>query len=146
VARSSRPLIMSTLFDKFQAATPVTWVTATNRLKLFSDVSPAEQPYICLAEHGEEYLPTKRGMPPILKITATIVMYLRTVDGTTPLAPTLNGIMDTLDTFFMADNIDGCFTLGGLVERCWIEGKVFKDPGDLDNQGMITVPVSILVP
>lgn len=144
--RPSRETIMSTLFTKFQAAMPVTWKTVTRRLKLFSDVPPSEQPYLCMAEHDEEYGKRAIGQPPILILPVTFVMYLHTVDSKTPLAPTLNGIMDALDTFFLPDNFSGRYTIGGLVEHCWIEGKVFKDPGDIDDQGMITVPVRILVP
>lgn len=146
MARASRETIMSSLFSKFEAAMPVTWVTVTRRLKLWDDVAPTLQPYLCLAEHDEEYMKRAIGQPPILVLPITFVMYLHTVDSVTPLSPTINGIMDALDTFFAPDNFNGRFTLGGLVEHCWIEGKVFKDPGDLDDQGMITVPVRILVP
>ena len=38
------------------------------------------------------------------------------------------------------------FTLGGLVQWARIEGRVFKDPGDLTGLGLAIVPMSILVP
>ena len=37
-------------------------------------------------------------------------------------------------------------TLGGLVHHCFIDGKVFKDPGDLDGQALIIVPITVLAP
>ena len=37
-------------------------------------------------------------------------------------------------------------TLGGLVSHCWIEGKILKIPGDLDDQALISVPIKILAP
>ena len=37
-------------------------------------------------------------------------------------------------------------TLGGLVHYCRIEGRVVKDPGDLDGQGLALVPIKILAP
>lgn len=37
-------------------------------------------------------------------------------------------------------------TLNGLVHHCFISGRVFKDPGDIDNQGMMVVPIKLLVP
>jgi hypothetical protein len=125
---------------------PITFTTVTRRLKLFSDVPATQQPYLCLTEHDEEYQKTMDGMPPILVLPVTLVMYIHTVDEVSPLSPTINAIMDAIDTFFYPDNPNGRFTLGGLVTRCWIEGKIFKDPGDLDDQGLVTVPVRILVP
>lgn len=37
-------------------------------------------------------------------------------------------------------------TLGGLVHHCFIQGELFKDPGDLDGQGMMVIPIKVLVP
>jgi hypothetical protein len=37
-------------------------------------------------------------------------------------------------------------TLGGLVHHCFISGRIFKDPGDIDDQGMIVIPIKVLVP
>jgi len=37
-------------------------------------------------------------------------------------------------------------TLGGLVYHCRIEGRIVKDPGDLDGQGLAIVPLKILAP
>lgn len=37
-------------------------------------------------------------------------------------------------------------TLGGLVYHCFISGRIYKEPGDLDGQGMLTIPIKLLVP
>jgi len=37
-------------------------------------------------------------------------------------------------------------TLGGLVSNCYIDGKIMKDPGDLDGDGIAVIPVKILAP
>lgn len=37
-------------------------------------------------------------------------------------------------------------TLGQLVYHCFIQGRIFKDPGDIDQQGMLVVPIKLLVP
>jgi len=42
--------------------------------------------------------------------------------------------------------MDGVFSLGGMVDHCWVEGETLKDPGDLDGQGLIIVPLNILLP
>lgn len=37
-------------------------------------------------------------------------------------------------------------TLGNLVHHCFIQGRIFKDPGDIDQQGMLVVPIKLLIP
>jgi hypothetical protein len=37
-------------------------------------------------------------------------------------------------------------TPGGLVSNCYIDGKIMKDPGDLDGDGIAVIPVKILAP
>lgn len=37
-------------------------------------------------------------------------------------------------------------TLGQLVHHCFIQGRIFKEPGDLDGQAMLTIPIKLLVP
>jgi len=35
-------------------------------------------------------------------------------------------------------------TLGGMVSHCRIDGQVMKDPGDLDGDALLWVPLKIL--
>jgi hypothetical protein len=37
-------------------------------------------------------------------------------------------------------------SLGGLVHHCFISGRVFKDPGDIDSEGLMIIPIKLLVP
>lgn len=37
-------------------------------------------------------------------------------------------------------------TLGSLVHHCFIQGRIFKDPGDIDQQGMLVIPIKLLIP
>lgn len=37
-------------------------------------------------------------------------------------------------------------TLGRLVHHCFMQGRIFKDPGDIDQQGMLVVPIKLLIP
>lgn len=36
--------------------------------------------------------------------------------------------------------------LGNRVYNCWIEGSVLKDPGDLDDQALLIVPITVTWP
>ena len=49
--------------------------------------------------------------------------------------------------FIKPDNFStNCNTLGGLVYWVRIEGKIFKDPGDIDSQTLLIVPLVVEMP
>lgn len=121
--------------------------------------TPPAQPALILVEDVERHVhsgghgpPTKRTLGVMLMIWAQKPRDLQNSgppDQTTPGATLVNTLMEALEAVFVADNaMTGCFTLGGLVQRCWIEGTVTKISGDLDpnGQAFLAVPVSILIP
>ena len=58
-------------------------------------------------------------------------------------------MMDALDTAFAPTGTDiglGRNTLAGTAYSCRIDGKVLKDPGDLDGDALLVVPVKIVLP
>jgi hypothetical protein len=60
-----------------------------------------------------------------------------------------NQIVDAALTALLptgGDTLAERFTLGGLAYHVWVNGKVFKDSGDMDGQGLVLVPISILLP
>ncbi|MGC1557095.1 MAG: hypothetical protein WA745_06095 [Methylovirgula sp.] len=61
----------------------------------------------------------------------------------------MNGVMDALDSAFALSGPDLAFgrnTLSGAAYSCRIDGKVLKDPGDLDGDALLVVPVKITLP
>lgn len=128
-----------------------TFKTKTRRIKLFSDVTDKEQPWIGQAEHGETF--TKNTTLPYRRVfKAQWMVYHQ--DGKQPKSePTVlnNLIIDALESATAPKPSDPGFlddrnTLSGLVHHCYIDGEVFKDPGDIDNQALIVVPITLLVP
>lgn len=125
--------------------------TRTRRIKLFSDVTDKEQPWLGQAEHGETIAKGTR-TPYRRTLSANWMVYH--VAGKQPNSvPSIrnNLILDALEAAIAPRVVDpGYFdqrnTLSGLVHHCYIEGEVFKDPGDIDNQGMLVVPIKVLVP
>lgn len=64
-------------------------------------------------------------------------------------ATLVNTLLEAVEAVLVPDNAaTQCFTLGGLVQRCWIEGTVTKVSGDLDpnGQAFLAIPLSILIP
>jgi hypothetical protein len=122
----------------------------SRRVKLWDDL-PA-QPAVCQAEHDETYQQATR-MPFKRKFTASWILYHKAGAVSPGSVPTItsNQMLDAVEALFSPTPDDPGFpderlTLGGLVHHCWIDGKVFKDPGDIDGQGLVIVPITMLVP
>lgn len=120
--------------------------------------TPIAQPALILVEDVERHThsghgaPTKRTLGVMLMIWAQKPRDIQNPaapDQTTTGATLVNTLLEALEAVFVADNaMTGCFTLGGLVQRAWIEGTVTKVSGDLDpnGQAFLAVPISILIP
>lgn len=144
----NREAIFTKLFTTItQAAETVTkFKTKSRRVRLFNDVPAEKQPAIFQAEHAESYPPVGRGLPRIHDLKASIFIYFRSSD-VSPGVTIQNALLDAIDQAMVPDNLqDNTLTLGGLVSHCWIEGDILKEPGDLDNQGLLLIPISIRVP
>jgi hypothetical protein len=117
---------------------------AARRVKLWDDL-PA-QPALCQAEQDED-IAEVTGLPSRTTLSASWLIYhnVGKVPTATPASET-NQILDAVQVLFPSGDPDQVQTLGGLVHHCFISGKVFKDSGDLDGQGLIIVPIKILIP
>jgi hypothetical protein len=123
---------------------PRGFVHRSRRVALWGDL-PA-QPALCQAEHDED-ITQVTGLPSVTILSASWLIYHEA--GKDPKSePTResNLILDAVQALFPSGDPDAAQTLGGLVHHCFISGKVFKDPGDLDGQALIIVPIRILVP
>lgn len=139
--------ITTALFNLLVKATA--FRTTGKRVKLWKDVPQSERPAMFLMGHGERYEHDPAGLAAPAKriLNYECFVYLDLAD------PNLNGIdatddlMDSFEALLAPDNaLVNANTLGGLVTRCWIEGDVVKDPGDLDGDGMVIIPIRVLVP
>ena len=130
---------------------PRRFLTLSRRVKLFNEVPSEMQPACFQAEHGTLEKQTT-GMPYKTTLNATWIIYQavsKSPEGIGAIENNiiLKGVRTALapkpnDPGFM----DKRNTLNGLVYHCFIDGLLFKDPGDIDGQGMMTVPIKLLVP
>lgn len=122
----------------------------SRRLKLWSDVPPAMRPACFVFEGGAEtYADTAGAGTAKRSLGLRLFIYIDAHDPGTVGAAALNAIMDALDDALAPAGADvglGRTTLGGLVYRCGIDGKPLKDPGDLDGDGLLIVPITIVLP
>jgi hypothetical protein len=119
-----------------------TWRTFEQRLRLWGDVPVEQQPYMALVTHLEmdEY----RNLGLLRRrLDLRAWCYSRT-DGGVIGQVDLDVMMQGFETALQPDDPSrNTFTLGGLVYWCRIEGRVFKDPGDIDNQALLLVPIVV---
>ena len=148
----TRTQVMTALLGVIQGmsfASPIngasTWKTVNNRLRLFSDVASDQQPAAFLVTHREvdEY----RGLG-LLRRRLELGVWCYSRSDSDPGQPQLDTMMQSFEAAFIKpDNFStNMNTLGGLVYWVRIEGKVFKDPGDIDSQTMLIVPLIVEMP
>lgn len=149
---ATREQIMAALFTLVAGAyawknAPSSGPDTRRRLKLWGSVDASLRPAVFQFEGGKgtyswsNDVNTKRVLRPQLFI------YINSKDPTTIGASEINTILDALDAALAAPaGPVGRQTLGGLVHSCRIEGDPFSDPGDLDGDGLIVVPVRIVMP
>lgn len=124
------------------------FVTVSRRVVLFADC-PA-QPACYQAEHGD-VVQQVTGMPYKSTLEAKWIIYQNVANDPKALGVVENNrIIEGVYRALAPKPTDIGYpkrnTLGGLVHHCFISGNLFKDPGDLDGQGMIIIPIKILVP
>lgn len=149
-------LIFSTLAERMdlvrwtrEDASEHQFKVTSRRVKLFSDATI--QPACYQAEHGQTEGQVT-GMPYKTILEATWIIYQNVARDANAIPAIENNLIIKgcrtalgplpQDPGFM----DKRNTLNGLVYHCFIQGKLFKDPGDIDGQGMLTIPIKLLVP
>lgn len=141
---NTREQIMQALFALVSGLAG--FITASRRLKLWSDVSSGEKPAIFQYERDDEQKGADRYVPPTVIMNADLYIYTAPGmdSGVIPIS-ILNPLIDAVNAALKpGPAAGGKQTLGGLVSHCYIDGKIMKDPGDLDGDGIAVIPVKIL--
>lgn len=125
------------------------FLTRDRRVKLFTDSGP--QPACYQAEHMTDEAQVS-GMPYKTVLWANWIIYQNIANdpaakGAIENNLIIGGCREALAPL-PADRgfLDRRNTLDGLVYHCFISGRLLKVPGDIDNQGMLVIPIKLLVP
>ena len=145
---SIREQAVAALLARVASAYP--WAAPpSRRLKLWSDVPPAMRPACFLFEGGTETFSDAADAASKRSLQVRLFIYVDAHDPAAVGATMLNTIMDALDAALEPAGADlalGRVTLGGTVHRASIDGKPLKDPGDLDGDGLLVVPITVVLP
>jgi hypothetical protein len=146
---NTREQVMTALFARLSAATFVsvngstTFKTKSRRIKLWGDVSKDSRPAMFMVERHESPTFVAENQPAKQSMMVDVFVYT-SADGVEAPSVDINNILDALDAALAPGPAERVQTLGGLVSHCRQEGQIFKDPGDLDNDGLIIYPIRIM--
>ncbi|HLJ52130.1 MAG TPA: hypothetical protein VKT24_02020 [Rhizomicrobium sp.] len=135
----TREPIYAALFALLSAAAP--FVTASRRLRHWSDVGPAEQPALFVVQKSET-AERRAGLPAKWRASVDVYVYAHAPDDQAAPSTSLNPLLDAIEAALAP--VSAIQTLGGLVAHAWIAGKIETDEGVLGGQAVAIVPVEIL--
>jgi len=127
-----------------------TWLTTSRRLKLFNAVDPSVQPAMYMVQHREQYQVLGEGRLTRRYLDMGLWCYAPTGDDGIIGDDLLDAMETGLEAALQPDDTSrNELTLGGLCQwaRIMREDNMFiRDPGDIDGQALLVLPVRILIP
>lgn len=129
-----------------------TWAsTPSRRLKMFNNIDPSAQPAVFLVQHREGYETRGFGIPARRWLEVGLWCFAPTGDESVIGDELLDSMMEGIETVMnVADDLmRNVQTLGGLCYYAQIdkESNMFiRDPGDIDGQALLILPVKIMLP
>ena len=117
--------------------------TVSRKLKHWSDVSVSDRPALFMSCHGETPVYRAENLPAYQKLSVHVYVYLSTRDVSIIGDIDISSILDAFDAALSPGPGEQRQTLGGLVSHCRVDGDILRDPGDLDGEGLIIIPISL---
>lgn len=138
--------IESALFDLIVNATSGAGFQRTSRhAKIWGATSIAQQPALYLIPLGAAIDQENAFQLPRYKLHYVVVCYARAnVDPNTIPQTALYAIWAAIDAALRPKPAGERQTLGGKVHHAWIDGEVLLQPGVIDEQLGIEIPISAL--
>ncbi len=119
--------------------------TVSRRLKLWSDETAGPFPAVYMVQAGEDPTYQTKGLPALWTLRVDLLLYTYQSDQKSSPMPQANNLVSAIEALLATDNSDGTFfTLGGLVNRCWIEGSVEYFEGVTADMTICVIPLTIL--
>ena len=138
-----REPIYAALFALIESAAP--FVTAERRLRHWSDVAPAEQPALFMAQKSETAATKALGAPSVWTLNIELYLYAHSSDPYLSPATVLNPLIDAVEAALAPSPITSLQDLGlpAMVQHAMIAGKIDTDEGALGDQAIAIIPVQI---
>jgi hypothetical protein len=140
----NREPIYAALFGLIETAADFTVVD--RRLRHWSDVAPAEQPALFMAQKTELASIKTLGAPTVWTLSVDLYVYVHSSDPYLAPATVLNPLLDAVEAALAPSATTGLQDLGlpASVQHAYINGKIETDEGVLGDQAVAIVPIEIL--
>ena len=140
----NREPIYAALFGLIESAAD--FAVVDRRLRHWSDVSPAEQPALFMAQKTELASVKTLGAPTVWTLAVDLYLYVHSSDPYLAPASVLNPLIDAVEAALAPSAMTGIQDLGlpATVQHAYISGKIETDEGVLGDQAVAIVPVEIL--
>jgi len=127
-----------------------TWASSSRRLKLWVNVDSSQQPAVFLVQHREGRIASGSGNLIRRHLDMGFWCYAPTGDESVIGDDLLDIMESALEAVLLPDDPGrNELTLGGLVHWARIireDNMLIRDPGDIDGQALLVLPVRILLP
>jgi hypothetical protein len=140
----NREPIYAALFGLIETAAD--FVVVDRRLRHWSDVAPAEQPALFMAQKTELADAKALGAPTVWTLSVDLYVYAHSSDPYLAPATVLNPLLDAVEAALAPSATTGIQDLGlpAQVQHAYISGKIETDEGVLGDQAVAIVPIEIL--
>jgi hypothetical protein len=140
----NREPIYAALFGLLENAAD--FAVIDRRLRHWSDVAPAEQPALFMAQKSELATVGTLGAPTVWTLSVDLYVYAHSSDPYLAPATVLNPLIDAVEAALAPSATTGIQDLGlpATVQHAYISGKIETDEGVLGDQAVAVVPVAIL--
>jgi hypothetical protein len=151
---ATRQQVFDTLFAYLKncpSPAGVPWKTFSQALAQWDNVPAADQPAMFL-RRGAQIAEQKHAFGVTKWVfKANVWVYFRTENWSTQYRypdQLTDQFLDGFEQLFQIQTQPAPFTLSnnnllGIVKNVWIDGMLFSDPGLVDNQAVIVIPLSI---
>ena len=147
-----RETIYAALFAYFSGLTDGSnplFKTATRKLKVWEGVEFESQPALLQLQRQETSV-KQRGLPYNWSLSIDLYMYVHTGAMNDPdIVPSqlINPLLDAVEASLRIDDLsNNTCTLGGLVYHAYIDGSVEIFEGNLGDQSVAIIPITVVVP
>lgn len=144
----TREQVSEALFDLLK--TSYVYPVASRRFLSWDNVGSSAKPALFMLEYEESHIRNRQPTPANRTLMVEVLIFISEgLDPNTIPIIKLNSLIDAIDPVSGGvlkpdDILQNRQTLGGLVYDCYIEGTILKVPGDVDGQGMATIPIKIV--
>lgn len=148
MAALKRKTVMNTFASLFTyLGNDGTFKKISRRFAMADKVAAGDKPCLLITSYEENSKNDNISDPGIITLDATLWIYTDVgLDQEIVPADVLDDLIDAVMVPLQGNSISGRVTLGNIVADVRWNGKLSKNPGDINGKGIAMIPLKILLP